>query len=344
VQSLRILPNAWTLTSGAGANSRPSIVSVVTVASVLLTRRVPSSVLEPLEAQHDLDVWPGNSAMPRDELLKRVAGREALICVLTDRIDDEVLDAAGPQLKIVATIAVGYDNIDVSAVRRHNLIATNTPDVLTEATAELTWALILGLARRVVEGDRLVRANGWKGWTFDFMLGTELRGKQLGIIGAGRIGRAVAAKAPAFGMTAVFAKRPTSPAIAGEDRTLDEVLVGSDVISLHVPGSSATRHLIDRKALARMKRSALLVNTARGSVVDEEALVWALQERLIAGAALDVYEKEPTVHPGLLEFENVVLAPHLGSATRETRTAMAALAVRNVLAVLDGQRPLTPIT
>jgi len=312
------------------------------VAAVLLTRRIPSSVLAPLAAQHDVDVWPGDDAIPRAELLKRVAGKDALICVLTDRIDDEVLDT-GSQLKVVANIAVGYDNIDVAAVRRHGVVATNTPDVLTEATAELTWALILGIARRVVEGDRLARAGGWKGWTFDFMLGTELRGKQLGIVGAGRIGRAVAAKAPAFGMTAVFARRPGSAPRGPEERTLDEVLVASDVISLHVPGSAATRHLIDRKAFARMKRSALLVNTARGTVLDEDALVWALGERLIAGAALDVYENEPAVHPGLAAFENVILAPHLGSATRETRTAMADLAVRNVLAVLGGDPPLTPI-
>ena len=310
--------------------------------SVLLTRRVPSSVLAPLEAQHDVDVYPGDGAIPRAELLERVRGKDALICVLTDRIDDEVLDA-GSALKVVANIAVGYDNIDVEAVRRRKLTATNTPDVLTEATAELTWALILGIARRVAEGDRLVRAGGWKGWTFDFMLGTELRGKQLGIVGPGRIGRAVAAKAPAFGMTAVFARRHGAAPRGPHERTLDEVLVSSDVISIHVPGSPANRHLIDRKAFARMKRSALLINTARGTIVDEDALVWALSERLIAGAGLDVYENEPAVHPGLLAFENVLLAPHLGSATRETRTAMAELAIRNVLAVLAGAPPLTPI-
>jgi glyoxylate reductase len=310
---------------------------------VLLTRRVPSSVVASLESQHDLDVWPGDDAIPRQELLTRVAGKDAVICVLTDRIDDELLDAAGPQLKIVANIAVGYDNVDVAAVRRHGAIATNTPDVLTEATAELTWALILGIARRMVEGDRLARAGGWKGWTFDFMLGTELRGKQLGIVGAGRIGRAVAAKAPAFGMKAVFARRHGVPPRGPDERTLDEVLVTSDVVSLHVPGSAENRHLIDRKAFARMKRSALLINTARGSVVDEDALVWALGERLIAGAALDVYEKEPAIHPGLAAFENVILAPHLGSATRETRTAMADLAVRNVIAVLAGDPAVTPL-
>lgn len=311
-------------------------------------------------------MWPGDDAIPRQELLTRIAGKDALICVLSDRIDDEVLDAAGPQLRIVADISVGYDNFDVAALRRHNVIATNTPDVLTEATAELTWALILGTARRVVEGDRLVRAGGWKGWTLDFMLGTELRGKQLGIIGAGRIGRAVAAKAPAFGMTVVFAERPGAPGQGSGERhgatggavaqwsepkrgavapsaKFDEVLVTSDVISLHVPSTAETRNLIDRKAFARMKRSAFLINTARGAVVDEEALFWALDERLIAGAGLDVFVNEPAIDPRFATYQNVVIVPHLGSATRDTRLAMMNLAVGNVLAVLDGRPPLTPI-
>ena len=271
--------------------------------------------------------------MPREELLRRVADKDALIAVLTDRIDAEVIEA-GPALKIVANIAVGYDNIDVPAVRRRGVIVTNTPDVLTAAVAEFTWALILGIARRIGEADRLVRAGGWTGWALDFMLGTELRGKQLGIIGAGRIGRAVAAKAPAFGMRVAFARH---------DMSLDELLVTSDVISIHAAATKENRHLINRKTLIRMKRSALLVKTARGSLIDEEALVWALDERLIAGAALDVFEREPSVHPGLLGHENVLLAPHLGSATRETRTAMAELAVRNVLSVLAGGEPLTPV-
>jgi glyoxylate reductase len=303
------------------------------VARVLLTRRIPSSVLSLLEAQHTVDLYRGDGAIPRGELLRRVADTEALICVLTDRIDSELLDAA-PALKVVANLAVGYDNIDVPAAARRGVIVTNTPDVLTEATAELTWALILGIARRVTEGDRLVRAGGWKGWALDFMLGTELRGKQLGILGRGRIGRAVAAKAPAFGMKAVFAKH---------DMPFDALLVSSDVISIHIPGTPETRHLFNKKTFARMKRSAFLVNTGRGSVVDEEALVWALNERLIAGAALDVYEREPEVPAGLKAFENVILAPHLGSATRETRTAMAELAARNVLSVLSGGEPLTPV-
>lgn len=300
---------------------------------VLLTRRIPSAVLSRLEAACDVDLHEGSSPLSADELKRRVAGKQALICLLTDRVDGAVVDA-GPDLEIVANIAVGYDNIDVAAVKSRGVVVTNTPDVLTEATAELTWGLILTAARRIGEGERLVRRGDWKGWALDFMLGMELRGKQLGIIGRGRIGRAVAAKAPAFGMTVVFAKH---------DMSLEELLVSSDVVSIHTPATPETRHLLDRRALARMKRSAILVNTARGSIVDEDALVWALQERLIAAAALDVYEKEPAVHPGLLPMENVVLAPHLGSATRETRTAMADLAVTNVLAVLDGRPPLTPV-
>lgn len=300
---------------------------------VLLTRRIPSAIFERLAAAAEVDLYEGSSAMPADELLARVRDKDALISVITDKVTREVVGAAD-RLKIVANIAVGYDNIDVPAVKAHGVIVTNTPDVLTEATAELTWALILSAARRVTEGDRLIRRNGWKGWALDFMLGTELRGKQLGIVGRGRIGRAVAAKAPAFGMRAVFAKH---------DLSFDELLISSDVISIHTPMTPENRHMIDRRALARMKRTAILVNTARGPIVDEEGLAWALKERLIAAAALDVYEREPVVHEALMGLENVVLAPHLGSATRETRTAMIDLAVNNVVAVLAGRPPITPL-
>ena len=299
--------------------------------AVLLTRRVPSSIQAKLEAVCDLHLE--ESALSPDELREKVRGKAGLICVLTDRIDDALLDAA-PDLRIVANIAVGYDNIDVRAAAARGVAVTNTPDVLTEATAELTWALILTAARRIGEGERLIRRGAWKGWAIDFMLGTELRGKQLGIIGRGRIGRAVAAKAPAFGMTAKFGK---------EDMSTDELLVSSDVISVNTSLRPDTRHLIDRRALMRMKRSAILINTARGPVIDEEALAWALKERLIAAAALDVYEREPIVQEELLAMENVVLAPHLGSATRETRTAMIDLAVSNVIEVLSGRPPLTPV-
>ena len=299
---------------------------------VLLTRRVPSSILARLEAACDVQLE--ETALTPEQLRERIRDKDGLISVLTDRVDEALLDSA-PALKVVANIAVGYDNIDVPAAARRGVVVTNTPDVLTEATAELTWALILSAARRIAEGDRLIRRGGWKGWAIDFMLGTELRGKQLGIIGRGRIGRAVAARAPAFGMTAVFGK---------QDMSIDELLISSDVISINTSLRPDTRHLIDRRSLMRMKRTAILVNTARGPVVDEEALAWALQERLIAAAALDVYEKEPIVHEALLTMENVVLAPHLGSATRETRGAMIDRAVSNAIEVLQGRAPLTPVT
>jgi glyoxylate reductase len=289
-------------------------------------------VLSKLEEACDVELQ--EEPLAPEQLRERVRGKHGLICVLTDRIDDALL-AAGDSLKVVANIAVGYDNIDVAAAKARGVTITNTPDVLTEATAELTWGLILTAARRIGEGERIVRRGAWKGWTLDFMLGTELRGKQLGIIGRGRIGRAVAAKAPAFGMTARFAK---------QDMSIDELLVSSDVISINTSMRPDTRHLIDRRALMRMKRSAILVNTARGPIIDEEALAWALKERLIAAAALDVYEREPIVHEGLFEMENVVLAPHLGSATRETRTAMIDLAVRNAIEVVHGRPPLTPVS
>lgn len=309
--------------------------------NVLLTRRIPSSSLATLKEHCTVDVYDEPELLPPDELKRRLADKHALIPVVTDRVTADVLDAA-PSLKIVANIAVGYDNIDLQAAKARGVVVTNTPDVLSEAVAEFTWGLIFAAARRIVEGDRLVRAGKWNGWALDLLLGTELRGKRLGIIGRGRIGRAVAAKAPAFGMDVVFAAR-ASGARKEDEVSFDELLVSSDIISLHAPMTPANRHLIDRKALARMKRSAILVNTARGPIVDEEALAWALKEHLIAAAALDVYEREPNVLPALFDLDNVVLAPHIGSATRETRTAMADLAVRNVIAVLGGQPPLTPL-
>ena len=283
--------------------------------------------------------------MPPDEMRARVAGAAALVSMVTDAIDRSVIDA-GAQLKIIANVAMGYNNIDVAHARSRGILVTNTPDVLTDATADLTWALILAVTRRVSEGERLVRRGEWKGWALDFMLGPELRGKQLGIVGFGRIGRAVASRAAAFGMRVVYAGRRQAQGAAPGDVSvsLDELLTTSDIVSLHVPLTEETRHLIDGRALARMKRSAYLVNTARGPVVDDAALAWALGQHLIAGAALDVYEHEPVIHPDLLTLENVLLAPHLGSGTTETRTAMANLAVDNVLAVLAGRPPVTPIT
>jgi glyoxylate reductase len=308
---------------------------------VLLTRRIPASVVARLEAQCDVDLHAGREAMPRSELLARVSGKHALICLLTDRIDAEVLDA-GSDLRVVANIAVGYNNIDVEACRARGIVVTNTPDVLTNACADFTWALILGITRRLGEAERQLRRGDWKGWALDHMLGMELRGKRLGLVGVGRIGRAVAEKAPAFGMDVVYhARRPAE--VDAEQLPLDRLLSTSDVVSLHCPLTPETHHLIDQKALTKMKRTAYLINTARGPVVDEAALAWALEQRLIAGAALDVYENEPEVHPGLLGLDNIMLIPHIASATTETRTAMADLAVSNVLAVLGGAAPVTPV-
>jgi len=311
--------------------------------SILVTRKLPSSVLSKLETVGDVDLYAGDLAMPPDELRSRVVGKRAVVSMFTEQIDKTILDA-GTDLQIVANVAVGYNNIDVAYARSRGVIVTNTPDVLTESVADFTWALILAITRRLSEGERLIRRNEWKGWAFDFMLGTELRGKQLGLVGFGRIARAVAARASAFGMRLACSTRRESEQSSIGQLSLDRLLNTSDIVSLHVPLTPETKHLIDKRALTRMKRSAYLINTSRGPVVDEEALAWALEHRLIAGAALDVYEREPEVHPALLSLENVLLVPHLGSGTVETRTAMADLAVDNVVAVLSGKPPLTPVS
>ena len=313
--------------------------------SILLTGRIPSSVVAKLEAIGNLDHFrrDGIDVMPHDELIAHVAGKQALVSMITDAVSRDVIES-GTDLKVIANAAVGYNNIDVAAARERGIIVTNTPGVLTDATADLTWALILGITRRIGEGERLVRRGGWKGWTFDFMLGAELRGKQLGIVGYGGIGRAVAARGRAFGMRVAYTSRTPKNDPDAEAMPLDRLLATSDVVSLHCPLTPETRHVIDQPALARMKRSAYLINTSRGPVVDEKALAWALRMHLIAGAGLDVFEEEPRVEPELLTLENVMLVPHLGSGTVETRTAMADLAARNVAAVLAGQGPLTPVS
>ena len=311
--------------------------------NVLVTRKLPSSVLAKLHAIGSVDLYSGDAAIAPAELRARLAGADALVCLLTDKIDRETIDA-GPTLKIIANVAVGYDNIDVPYARSKGIVVTNTPDVLTESVADFTWALILAITRRLSEGERVVRRGGWKGWGLGFMLGSELKGKQLGLIGLGRIGHAVAARAAAFGMRVAYTSRTPQPlATSHQPLAFDQLLNTSDVVSLHVPLTPETRHLIDKKALTRMKRSAYLINTARGPIVDEAALAWALREHLLAGAALDVYENEPAVHPDLLALENVLLVPHLGSATTETRTAMADLAAENVIAVLGGRPAITPV-
>ncbi len=294
---------------------------------VFASRRFPARVREELERSFELAVYDSEWPASRDELLEGVAGRDGLLLMLTDRVDDELLDAAGPQLRIVANYAVGVDNLDLDACRRRGVLVANTPDVLTEATAELTIALILALLRRVAEGDRLIRRGERWIWAPNLMLGRGLAGLTLGLVGHGRIGQAVERLALAHRMGVVWTSR-------GRGQSLDTLLFDADVVSLHVPLTGETRHLIDAAALARMKPSAVLVNTSRGPIVDEDALVAALGDGRLAGAALDVFEREPEVHPGLLELENVVLVPHLGSATEETREAMGMLCVQALRAVL----------
>jgi glyoxylate reductase len=313
------------------------------VSAILVTRNLPSAVLSKLHEVADVDRYTGDGAMAPHELRSRVAGKDAVVCLLTDQIDRSIIDAA-PALKIIANVAVGFSNVDVAYARSRGIVVTNTPDVLTGSVADFTWALILAITRRLSEGERLVRRGEWKGWALDFMLGSELRGKQLGLVGLGRIALAVAERAPAFGVRVAYTSRRAPDAANAESMSLDRLLITSDVVSLHVPLTPETRHLIDKRAFSRMKRSAYLVNTSCGSVVDEAALAWALEQHLIAGAALDVYENEPAIHPDLLRLENVLIVPHMGSGTTETRTAMADLAVRNVLAVLAGRAPLTPVT
>ncbi|MBT2532437.1 D-glycerate dehydrogenase [Arthrobacter sp. ISL-48] len=315
---------------------------------VVVTGCVPETALEKLRAEHEVDAWSGPESIGREELLCRVAGADAVVSLLTERIDAELLDAAGPQLKVVANVAVGYDNIDVPACTERGIVATNTPGVLTEATADIALGLILTVTRRLGEGERLIRSGqAWK-WGMFFLLGSSLQGKTLGVVGMGGIGQATARRAKAFGMEIVYQSRSEiDPAIAtdlGARRVdLDELLAISDIVSLHCPYGAATHHLIGAEQLGAMKSSAYLINTARGPIVNEAALASALREGRIAGAGLDVFENEPTVHPGLLELENVVLVPHLGSATVETRTAMAMLAADNALALLCGEQPATPI-
>ncbi|STX07467.1 2-hydroxyacid dehydrogenase [Kocuria rosea] len=315
---------------------------------VVVTGRVPDAAIEKLRAAHEVEMWPDPEPIGREELLRRVAGADAVVSLLTERIDAELLDAAGPQLKVVANVAVGYDNIDVPACSERGVVATNTPGVLTDATADIAFGLILMATRRLGEGERLIRSGqDWK-WGMFFLLGSSLQGKTLGVVGMGGIGQATARRARAFGMEIVYQSRSEiDPGIAAElgarRVNLDELLSVSDVVSLHCPYGPATHHLIGAEQLVAMKDSAYLVNTARGPIVDEAALAAALREGRIAGAGLDVFEHEPQVHPELLELDNVVLVPHLGSATVETRTAMAVLAADNVLAVLGGHRPPTPI-
>ena len=316
---------------------------------VVVTGKIPQPGIDLLVgADHDVVAWDEPTAIPRDELLRRVAGAHVIVSLLTEKIDAELLDAAGPQLRAVCNVAVGYNNIDVPACRERGVVATNTPGVLTDATADIAMALILMTTRRLGEGERLIRSREPWQWGMFMMLGTGLQGARLGLVGMGQIGTALARRARSFGMTIGYTNRRPVPAalaaeLEAEHLPLDELLATSDVVSLHCPYSPETHHLIGPAQLTSMRNTAFLINTARGPVVDEAALVAALERGELAGAGLDVFEKEPEVHHGLLDRDDVVLIPHLGSATVETRTAMATLAARNALAILAGQGPVTPI-
>jgi len=302
---------------------------------VFITRRLALAPQSILGAGIEIDQHDSELALPRNELLHRVRQASALLPILGDRVDRELLDAA-PRLRIVANHAVGYDNVDVPTCTARGVWVTNTPDVLTDATADLTWALILALARRLREGERMLRSGAFVGWAPTMLLGRELRGRMLGILGYGRIGRAVARRAEGFGMRVLFTAR-------GGGVAFEELLEQSDVLSIHCPLTPQTRHLIGPAELLRMKRGAILVNTARGPIVDEGALVAALESGHLGGAALDVFENEPAVHPGLMGRDDVVLLPHLGSATQETRASMARIALIQIERVLRGERPTTPV-
>jgi glyoxylate reductase len=317
---------------------------------IVVTGKIPEPGLELLRgADHNVDAWTDHTPISRDELLRRVAGADVIVSLLTEKVDAELLDAAGPQLRAVCNVAVGYNNIDVPACHERGVIATNTPGVLTDATADLAMALILMTTRRLAEGERLIRSRQPWQWGMFMMLGTGLQGARLGLVGMGQIGTALARRARSFGMTIGYSnRRSVGVELAGEldaERlSLDELLATSDVVSLHCPYSPETHHLIGRTQLTSMRNTAFLINTARGPVVDEAALVAALEAGELAGAGLDVFEKEPEVHHGLLDRNDVVLIPHLGSATVETRTAMATLAARNALAIMAGQGAVTPIS
>jgi glyoxylate reductase len=314
--------------------------------SVLISNSLPDEALRLIPPDVAVDYHASGEPLPKAELTARLQGKDGLICQIITVVDEEVLAAS--DLKVIANVAVGYNNIDVQAARRRGIVVTNTPDVLTETTADFAWALLMAAARRVVQADHYARSGQWKAWTWDLLWGLDVHGKTLGIVGFGRIGRAVARRASGFGMRVLY--QDAVPADGSTERELgatcvdlDTLLGESDFVSIHTPLLPGTRHLIGGPALRKMKRTAILINAARGPIVDEAALVRALTEGWIAGAGLDVFEEEPRIHSGLLCLSNVVLTPHIASASHETRLAMATLAVQNCLAVMAGKPAITPV-
>jgi glyoxylate reductase len=309
---------------------------------VLSTHELFPDARKILDAACDVEYWTDAERPSRDEFLRRVKDREGLVCLLTEKINEDMLRAA-PKLRIAANVAVGFDNIDLEACTKRGVVATNTPGVLDETTADFAWTLLMAVARRLGEGEQLARSGNWKGWNLGQLCGADVWGKTLGIVGFGRIGRAVARRASGFQMKVLYTDAMRAPeeaekSVNAEFRDINALLAESDFISVHVPLLPETRGLFDGPKFYRMKPSAFLINTSRGPVVDEAALVAALENKKIAGAALDVYENEPFIHPGL-KRPNVVLAPHLASASIETRTKMAVMAANNVVALFKGQMP-----
>jgi glyoxylate reductase len=315
--------------------------------TVLISRPLPEEAINLARSRASVDLHTGSRPLTKAELIARLRGRQGLVCQITDTVDAEVL-AACPGLRVVANVAVGYNNIDVTAASRAGVVVTNTPDVLTETTADFTWTLLMATARRLVEADRYVRDGRFTQWELMLLIGGDVHGKTLGVVGFGRIGRAVARRALGFDMRVLY--YDAAPPAAHVERELRArrtelatLLQESDFVSIHTPLLPETRHLIGAEALRRMKRTAYLINASRGPVLDEAALVTALKEHWIAGAGLDVYEEEPKVHPELAGLPNVVLAPHIASASHDTRIKMASLAVENCLVVLEGGTPPTPV-
>ena len=312
---------------------------------VILTRKLPDAVETRMMELFDTHLNPTDQAMPREALRASMQDCDILVPTVTDRIDAEMLAAAGPRLKLIASFGSGVDHIDLKAAEERHIIVTNTPGVLTEDTADVAMALILAVARRLQEGERLVRAQGWGGWTPTHMMGTRLRGKRLGIIGMGRIGRALAARARAFGLAIHYHNRRQVEEVTENSLEatywpdLDQMLARMDIVAISCPQTVGTFHLLSARRLGLMPRHAILVNTARGGIVDEAALAQALKNGTLAGAGLDVYEQEPTIHPDLFGLENVVLLPHLGSATLEGRQEMGDRVIINIKAFVDGHRP-----
>lgn len=309
----------------------------------LVTRPLFPAARTILDKNFEVEYWTQAERIPRLELLKRVADKDALVVLLTEKVDEELL-AAASRLRIASTVSVGFDNIDVPACTRRKVVATNTPGVLDDTTADFAWTLLMAIARRLVEGDAWMRSGTWPGWDLDQLLGGDVWEKTLGLIGFGRIGRGVARRARGFRMRVLYqdqvgAAVDVERELHAELVDLDRLLRESDFISLHVPLLPETRHLISKDALGKMKPTAYLINTSRGPVVDEAALAEALEQKKIAGAALDVYEHEPKVHPGLLPRRDVILAPHIASASVETRTKMAVMAATNAAALFEGRRP-----